>query len=189
MSRKASQLIGQRFGKLLVLTEVEFRSDADEHVFWRCQCDCGNTTVSSSANLLREKRGTKQCKECGYIPRTPAWKQVFELYKRNAVRNQREFDFSEQEFRHMISESCSYCGKPPTQKFWKLGRENSNHREFVYNGLDRIDSSKGYTEENVVPCCKTCNELKSDKSREEFLAAIEAIHNFQSCSKFKVVGV
>lgn len=30
-------------------------------------------------------------------------------------------------------------------------------------GLDRKDNRKGYTKENVVPCCHSCNNLKSDK--------------------------
>lgn len=39
---------------------------------------------------------------------------------------------------------CSYCGLE------KAG------------GLDRRDSAKGHTEENVVPCCMWCNSLLSD---------------------------
>jgi hypothetical protein len=28
-------------------------------------------------------------------------------------------------------------------------------------GLDRIDSKKGYTKDNCVPCCGFCNNLKA----------------------------
>ncbi len=35
-------------------------------------------------------------------------------------------------------------------------------------GLDRIDSNKPYTLDNVVPCCKFCNGAKSYGAVEEF---------------------
>ena len=38
------------------------------------------------------------------------------------------------------------------------------------SGLDRIDSNKGYSIENVVPCCAYCNFGKNNQTREEFLA-------------------
>lgn len=38
------------------------------------------------------------------------------------------------------------------------------------HGLDRINSSLGYTLENIVPCCKQCNKAKNTLSCEEFKA-------------------
>lgn len=55
-------------------------------------------------------------------------------------------------------------------------RKHSSYESFRWNGIDRIDSAKGYVEGNVVPCCKFCNEMKSDKSRDEFLQLIAAIY-------------
>jgi 5-methylcytosine-specific restriction endonuclease McrA len=42
--------------------------------------------------------------------------------------------------------------------------------------MDRIDSSKNYSKENVVPCCKQCNSAKSTLSQEEFFNMIKAIY-------------
>lgn len=39
---------------------------------------------------------------------------------------------------------------------------------FLYNGIDRVDSKKGYVAGNVVTCCRNCNQAKSDKSIDEF---------------------
>ena len=36
-------------------------------------------------------------------------------------------------------------------------------------GLDRKDSSKGYSLDNVVPCCANCNRKKQDKPYEQFI--------------------
>jgi hypothetical protein len=37
-------------------------------------------------------------------------------------------------------------------------------------GLDRIDSSKGYTLSNVRSCCEICNKAKNDLPEKEFRA-------------------
>ncbi len=40
--------------------------------------------------------------------------------------------------------------------------------QYIFNGVDRKDGGD-YTLENSVPCCWDCNEMKSDRSCEEFL--------------------
>jgi hypothetical protein len=47
----------------------------------------------------------------------------------------------------LVSLPCHYC----------LGPLNPTG-----SGLDRLDSSKGYEEGNVVPCCKGCNTQKGN---------------------------
>lgn len=37
-------------------------------------------------------------------------------------------------------------------------------------GLDRVDSSGGYTLDNVVPCCQQCNNAKGESTPAEFTA-------------------
>lgn len=46
---------------------------------------------------------------------------------------------------NITSKSCIYCGE--------------THRI----GCDRIDNSKGYTIDNVIPCCGDCNRIRSNK--------------------------
>ena len=36
-------------------------------------------------------------------------------------------------------------------------------------GLDRKDSSKGYSLDNIVPCCHDCNRKKKDKPYDQFV--------------------
>ena len=42
----------------------------------------------------------------------------------------------------------------------KMTEEGKRHSTYVSNGVDRVDSSLGYIEENCVPCCKFCNYAK-----------------------------
>lgn len=66
------------------------------------------------------------------------------------------------DFRQILENSaCTYCkgGLSPTG-----------------SGLDRKRSDRGYTPENVAPCCGECNRVKgADLSFEEAKVAIGAI--------------
>lgn len=44
------------------------------------------------------------------------------------------------------------------------------------NGIDRIDSSKGYTIDNCALCCRQCNYLKNNMSQDDFADWILSIH-------------
>lgn len=68
----------------------------------------------------------------------------------DARRNGREFAISEEAFSALCaSASCHYCGVP--------SQPNKPY------GLDRVRNELGYTPDNVVPCCKQCNRMKSDR--------------------------
>lgn len=45
------------------------------------------------------------------------------------------------------------------------------------NGVDRVDSSVGYTHENCKPCCAICNRAKMDSSHASFLSRCQAIYD------------
>ena len=57
------------------------------------------------------------------------------------------------------------------------------------NGIDRIDSSKGYTVENSVPCCKYCNTAKNTMSVDEFLKWIGRVYKFNNLDSTGVACV
>ena len=42
-------------------------------------------------------------------------------------------------------------------------------------GVDRLDSNKGYTEENSNPCCTECNFMKNDTPMDTFLLHVSCI--------------
>lgn len=79
---------------------------------------------------------------------------------RNAKRRGLEWAITPEEYAELIKSPCFYDGSPlpPTG-----------------SGLDRIDSTKGYLPDNVVPCCQMCNQAKRDMSQEDFYALIKRI--------------
>lgn len=64
MVKVKEDLIGKKFGKLTVISQVEDAIDKDGHHYamWRCKCDCGNFK-DAKGKLL--KRG--ECKSCGCL--------------------------------------------------------------------------------------------------------------------------
>lgn len=60
-----------------------------------------------------------------------------------------------------INQDCSYCGASPNP----------------CNGIDRVDSTKGYILSNCVPCCIICNRAKNSLTLQEFHQWVLSIYN------------
>ena len=63
------------------------------------------------------------------------------------------------ELSHTVPTHCVCCGK---------AFDYSNRNPSLIPSLDRFDSSRGYTVDNVYVICFRCNSLKKDASLEEF---------------------
>jgi hypothetical protein len=102
-------------------------------------------------------------------------------YRGSAKANNRSFELTDEVFSKLVTSPCDYCGRLPERTLPpSRTRKYANYATFRWNGIDRIDSAKGYVEDNVVPCCKPCNELKSNKSRDKFLRLVETIYRWQN---------
>lgn len=64
---------------------------------------------------------------------------------------------SKKEYDKLLGQKCFYCGG-------KLSKSGV--------GLDRIDNKKGYTINNVVPCCGLCNSTRSNRFTVEQMKQI-----------------
>lgn len=81
-----------------------------------------------------------------------AAREVWGNYRRNAAKRGHPFALTPANFSALIFQPCHYCGAAPGNRLGRLA--------ITYSGLDRTDNSRGYELGNVVPCCRTCNELK-----------------------------
>lgn len=95
-----------------------------------------------------------------------SWKDLSPLetkyhkYKNRAERKKLPFELTINEFEILINGNCEYCG------------DNSG-------GIDRKDSSLGYTIDNSTPCCSMCNTMKFTYSTQDFLNHIDKIYKRQ----------
>jgi hypothetical protein len=107
--------------------------------FLRIMCNIGATHASSLET---------------HVPWTPVYEFVdkakdlnscsFSVYKSNAKILSRDFQMTKEQFERLVRDPCHYCG---------ILRLNAN-------GIDRVDSSKGYLSNNIVTCCGPCNWMK-----------------------------
>ena len=169
-------IIGQRFGKLVVVSVGEKKKTKDKkgcintNQLWNCLCDCGKS-CSYSTGKLRFGSVT-HCPECPPINANPetGFNRVLLYYKKGAKERNLLFNLSKESFKTLIKGNCHYCGQPPSNvhTFCSI--------PYVYNGVDRIDNSLGYEDSNCVSCCKPCNVAKMDRSYNDFIAWIRRVH-------------
>jgi hypothetical protein len=104
-----------------------------------------------------------------------AFRQLFQKYKSGAKARDLSWELTEDQFRKLTSSSCFYTGREPTQVSKALSGE-----VYFYNGVDRLDSSKGYFWENCVPCCKEANIAKMGLSVTVFLELVSEIYKHKN---------
>jgi hypothetical protein len=173
LNQLKEKYVGFKSNKLTVL-EITKHSKFRGYVF-KCQCDCGNEVVCRREQIITGKQ-----QSCGCSRKENAKKRIlpnnqsainslFYTCKAGAKNRGYEFCLSEQEFSNLIFQKCHYCGIASSSK----GRSKSS--SINVNGLDRKDNNIGYTINNCVPCCTTCNRIKHVLSYNDFLNHIENI--------------
>jgi len=174
LRNRDQDLTNQKFGKLLLL-EKGIPTKYKARITWICQCDCGKIKQFEQSNLLN---GTTKTCGCGrrIIKQDSGYLRLFTRAKLIAKQRKKEFSLDYETFLKLILSNCHYCNLPLTNT--KTITSRCNHIEdmhWKYNGIDRVDSSKGYTKENSVPCCKFCNRAKMDDTETEFRAWLEHV--------------
>lgn len=75
---------------------------------------------------------------------------------------------------------CCYYSGVPLNKFKKGWKSPSPQILLHSPSLDRVDSSKGYVQGNVVWCSNFINCLKADLSKEDFIALCKGVIKLHS---------
>ena len=103
---------------------------------------------------LQEIEG-KRTRERNYLEERKRNTEVhYRSYMRGATSRNLEFSISIETFEKLVNSPCKYC------------------KQYVENesiGIDRIDNSRGYNDDNVVACCKLCNRFKCNLNVQEFI--------------------
>lgn len=166
-----NDLVGKRFDHLVV---IAYSHQMKHTSYWTCQCDCGSIVIKGGRTMAHEhKLGKVQSCGCvrsptkrnghGLTPELVGRNTYYSRYKHDSRARGHSFEIDLETFGELTSKCCFYCGQPPRNI--PLGKEVI----YLGNGLDRKDSFKGYTIDNVVPCCKNCNFAKQKLSQEEYI--------------------
>lgn len=179
--RKLNDLTGQNFGKWTV---VGFECRKDGRTYYQCVCECGTKKIVLGQNLTSNVSRSCGCLKVANITSRKRTDPIL-VTARKVWLNRYSDGCSFETFFKLSQQPCYYCGV-----------EYSNHAQaytgnhpvikrspdwavqcqWDYNGLDRVDSTKPHLEDNVVPCCKFCNQAKNNMTVKEFKNWIKRVY-------------
>lgn len=164
-------------------TKIDIKGRLRNLIEYSC-IECNKISISRK-DVFKYRNG--KCKDC--------------VVKESSIKNQKQIDFEQvctnimfdrfnkryaikgyycniqgEDLRNLLKSNCHYCGTEPSNVMHYKQKYFSYY--FYYNGLDRVDSKKGYIIGNVVPCCKRCNLAKSDMGYQEFINHIDKIYKY-----------
>jgi len=172
-SKNFKDLSGKTFHQLTVLN-VDHKNRHGQPMY-KCSCSCGNEVIVVGGSL--RSGNTKSCgctsRDWIKLPKgESAFRRLFKVYAYSAKKRELEFSLTIDQFRHLVTSNCYYCGCKPNKKT----RNINGNGDFTYIGIDRFDNNAGYTQGNSVSCCWMCNKTKSALGHEEFIQWIERVY-------------
>jgi len=174
--------IGNKYGKLTVISFHGYAQSNNKDSLWLCQCDCGETKITRIRTL---KNGNT--KTCGKCPRLignqhPEWegcgelsKHLFNTYRHSAVDRGLEFKVTIEYLWKLFEQQNRRCALTGWDLHFPASyKENKNKTA----SPDRIDNTKGYIEGNIQWVHQDINYLKSDWDSNYFRKMCKAVNNF-----------
>ena len=133
-----------------------------------------NFTISSISRKTGLQLYRKDCKICmnEYVKASLSHRYINS--KRNATLGNRNYcyELTKEDYdRITTNQKCIYCKG-----------QDGNEIFGYYVGIDRVSNDTGYVIGNCVPCCGTCNSMKSNMSYVQFINICSLIaknHNYK----------
>lgn len=190
MGRKKSVNIGETINGLEILDSKTVNENGTKRGWSKVCCQiCGNKKWMRNHLIKRDR--TKSCgclKDKPHLweqrgPKSMPWQlpqgesafnNLYQEYINSSRRRNYDFNLTKEEFRKLTKQNCYYCGREPDRIKKGQGKTSG---DYVFNGIDRINNTKGYIKTNTVPCCFDCNNAKRTLSVDEFLDLVKRIHN------------
>lgn len=174
-SKKRQDLTGNIYGRLKVLSFYEKRG---KDQYWKCECKCGNETIIRHSHLTKQTIRSCGCVHYYTNNKHPSWIGYEEIpgtyfcaIRRSAKKRNLVFHLTLQEIWDLFlkqNRRCALSGELLT--FNKEQKDTSGTAS-----LDRIDSNKGYTIDNVQWLHKKINVMKQDLTDIEFVKYCQTI--------------
>lgn len=174
MGTKSKDLTGQIIGRLKVLGKGSFKinKNGSKYRLWLCECKCGKKKEASAYALSNQK-----IRSCGCFHKDQLKERCWKGYQdiagcyfsriiRQAKERNLEFNITIEYIWDLYLKQDRRCALSglPIIFVKKYSRECKKQTVSV----DRIDSTKGYTEDNIQLVHKTVNVMKGSLSNKEF---------------------
>ncbi len=168
---KGKDLTGIRFGKLTPIKLLEERKNNNR--YWLCQCECGNSKEIRASHLLKGYSKSCGCNWHKKNKENSNWKGYEEIpldFFNNIIRGAKsrgiEFNITIEYLWELFIKQNKRCALSGIPLQFSTTRKNKDKTV----SIDRIDSNKGYVEENVQWTHKTINMMKNKLSNEDFVS-------------------
>ena len=170
--RKKSSIsyVGQTYGMLTILEQYSDK----KHIYFKCKCECGvvkNKVRKDS--IIGPRAETKSC-GCYLKEHGNGWKGQYDARgyllaraRTRATQKNMEFTITKEDI--IIPDKCPLLGIDII-----LNAKDRKHSP----SLDRIDSNKGYTPDNIWVVSSRANTLKNDASLQELQILVENLKSY-----------
>ena len=186
--------LGTKINDFIVLEMLKTKG-SDGSLLYKVKCKCGTIKDLSRSNLKRRQScGCRVVDRMRIASGEVSHNVLYTTYKHRAKKTGISFKLSKLQFRELISNNCFYCNIQPKDyntyvtdgnKSKAIRQESIDRAWIKANGIDRVNSNKGYILSNCVTCCEQCNRSKLDYTIEEFLSKIKRIYEFQKLGTYK----
>lgn len=157
--KKVIVAVGDRYGRLVVLSKVEDNSEGGS---WRCRCDCGRESIPFAGNLIRG--GTRSCGVCVRLEHGLKLRKDFNGIPPSFIRRLSGGLTADAIWQLYLRQDrkCALTGL----EIW-LPKPRTKSRGTA--SLDRIDSGVGYVPGNVQWVHKDVNRMKNAYPQQWFI--------------------
>jgi hypothetical protein len=171
-------LVGRKFGHLQVIKEFTGKLENDKlesGIKWECRCDCGKKLIVRGRLLLHGDRTNCGCITTSFKGYAEISGTYFNRVKLAAKKRDLEFNITLPQIWNLFLKQQRRCALSNVELFTDA---NSLNKEATAS-IDRIDSDKGYTSNNIQWVHKDLNRCKWDFSEEEFLGWVKKIYDYR----------
>lgn len=175
----------QKVGHITLIERIQIPNKKGSHRnYWKYQCDCGNKGMRREESIKENLNISCGCKRhitqvCG--KNNKKWggyedvsRDYFRIVKIGAQKRNLEFSISIEDMWNQFIKQNKIC--PFLNKQLVLSTRTQQTKGIEQTAsLDRIDSLKGYTKDNIRWIHKDINMMKSNLSDREFINLIHLI--------------
>lgn len=188
MPRKPTNMVGQRYGKLVVLEEATLEQSRE--AYWSCQCDCGENTVVRGSNL--RNGNTKSC-GCARAEISRAIntrhghardKNMSPEYKSWLSMKDRCFNTGNKKYHRYGNRGITICKEwmNSFEQFYK----DMGPRPSPKHSIDRIDNNGNYEPDN---CRWATSQQQANNKIHPTRISVRAIFNDGSYKDYESIGI
>ena len=145
MPRKPENLVGQRFGRLVVLEDTKIMVPNRTQTYQKCLCDCGNIVIVPKSYLKSEH--TRSCGCWVKEMHTTHGLSQSRIYKVYSGMKKRCYDKNHKLYNRYGGRGITICDQwlNDFMAFYNWSMANGYQDDLT---IDRIDNDKGYSPDN-----------------------------------------